>query len=422
MGENIEFDDKKLKKLKELIEKSKDLMKDYLSRDSSELNILNIIGKAADEHNHSKILNTLFTKIHTKNGRNSFLTLFLKKLGIENIDEDEFLVEREYRCDPYGQMDFKFENKNLCIVLEIKIYAEDGQNQLRRYEQYCLENKKDYRIFYLTLDGHKPSEQSIKGFENENNLKCINFKEHILLWLEDCLNLVKDEDIKASFILQYISTLKNLIEEEKYKMAGLIEKTEDAKAIAFLYEKVLKYEMQEILENFLYGIGERIEKNKKVLEYIPFDNSIEDYYIEKNSGDPNISFLLEKFEKDEKIYYFNFAIEVIKDGLIGCLGFYEYYEKNNEIIYGWIKYEEMKNIDSYFFEKWDKKIRQLNRKDLKTFNAKWFYLLDSQRKKIYFNDISPSSRTLDLIDNMDREVEYLSKYIVENIIEKLFNN
>ena len=419
MEENKEFDNKKLK---ELIEKSKDLMKDYLSRDSSELNILNVIGKAADEHNHSKILNILFTKIHTKNGRDSFLTLFLKKLGVENIDEDEFSVEREYRCDPYGQMDFKIENENLCIVLEIKIYAKDGPKQLRRYEEYCLENKKDYRIFYLTLDGHKPSKQSIEGFENENKLKCISFKERILPWLEDCLNLVKDVEIKASFILQYISTLKNLIEEDKYKMAGLIEKTEDARAIAFLYEKVLKDEMQEILENFLYGIGERIEKNKKVLEYIHFDNSIEDYYIEKTSGVPSIYFLLEKFEKDEKIYYFNFGIEVIKDGLIGCLGFYEYYEKNNENIYGWIKYEEMKNIDSHFFEKWDKKIRQLNRKDLKTFNAKWFYLLDSQRKKIYFNDISPSSRTLDLIDNVDREVEYLSKYIVENIIEKLFNN
>lgn len=419
MEENKEFDNKKLK---ELIDKSKDLMKDYLSRDSSELNILNIIGKVADEHNHSKILNTLFTKIHPKNGRDSFITLFLKKIGIENIDEDEFSVEREYRCDPYGQMDFKFESKNLCIVLEIKIYAEDGQNQLRRYEQYCLENKKDYKIFYLTLDGHKPSEQSIEGFENENKLECISFKEHILPWLEDCLKLVKDEEIKASFILQYISTLKNLIEEDKYKMAGLIEKTEDARAIVFLYEKVLKDEMQEILKNFLYGIGERIEKNKNVLEYIHFDNSIEDYYIEKTSGVPSIYFLLEKFEKDEKIYYFNFGIEVIKDGLIGCLGFYEYYEKNNENNYDWIKYEEMKNIDSYFFEKWDKKVRQLNRKDLKTFNAKWFYLLDSQRKKIYFNDISPSSRTLDLIDNVDREVEYLSKYITENIIEKLFNN
>ena len=203
-------------------------------------------------------------------------------------------------------------------------------------------------------------------------------------------------------------------------MAGLIEKTEDARAIAFLYEKVLKDKMQEILENFLYGIGERIVKDKKVLEYIHFDNSIEDYYIEKCSGVPSISFLLEKFEKDEKIYYFNFEIEVNKDGLIGCLGFYEYYEKNDENNYDWIKYEEMKNIDSHFFEKWDKKIRELNRKDLKTYNAKWFYLLDSQRKKIFFNDISPSSSTLDLIHNVDREVDYLSKYIIENIIEKLF--
>nr|WP_314656543.1 PD-(D/E)XK nuclease family protein [uncultured Fusobacterium sp.] len=417
MGENIEFDNKKLK---ELIDKSKDLMKDYLSRDSSEINILNAINQDTIEHNHSKILNVLFSKIHTKNGRDSFLTLFLKKIGIENIDEDEFSVEREYRCDPYGQMDFKIENENLCIVLEMKIYAEDGFNQLRRYEKYCLKNKKDYRIFYLTLNGHKPSAQSIEGFENKNNLKCISFKEDILPCLEECLELVRDEKIKNSFILQYISTIKNLIEKEKYRMAGLIEKTEDARAIAFLYEKVLKDKMQEILENFLYGIGERIVKDKKVLEYIHFDNSIEDYYIEKCSGVPSISFLLEKFEKDEKIYYFNFEIEVNKDGLIGCLGFYEYYEKNDENNYDWIKYEEMKNIDSHFFEKWDKKIRELNRKDLKTYNAKWFYLLDSQRKKIFFNDISPSSSTLDLIHNVDREVDYLSKYIIENIIEKLF--
>ena len=414
MGENIEFDDKKLK---ELIEKSKDLMKDYLNRDSSELNILNVIGKATDEHNHSKILNILFTKIHPKNGRDSFLTLFLKKLGIENIDEDEFSVEREYRCDPYGQMDFKFESKNLCIVLEIKIYAEDGQNQLRRYEQYCLENKKDYRIFYLTLDGHKPSEQSIKGFENENNLKCINFKEHILPWLEDCLYLVKDEEIKASFILQYISTLKNLIEEDKYKMAGLIEKTEDAKTIAFLYEKALIPKMQSVLENFLEGLGERIKENKNVLEYIYFDNNIEDYYVEKYTKVPSIYFLLDKFEKDEKIYYFSFGIEVIKDGVIACLGFLNNYKKKNSNNYDWITFEKMKEINEEFFSKWNKKIEELKMEDFEERIAKCFYL-----SNIQFNDISPSSSVFDLIDNVDREVDYLSKYITENIIEKLFNN
>ena len=40
MEENKEFDNEKLKKI---INKSKDLMKDYLSRDSSEINILNIL-------------------------------------------------------------------------------------------------------------------------------------------------------------------------------------------------------------------------------------------------------------------------------------------------------------------------------------------------------------------------------------------
>lgn len=414
MEENEEFDNEKLKKI---INKSKDLMKDYLSRDSSEINILNIIKLDAAEHNHSRILNFLFNDFQIKNFKNNFLDLFLKKLNIKNIDEDKFSIMREYRCDPYGQMDFKFESKNLCIVLEIKIYAEDGQNQLRRYEQYCLENKKDYKIFYLTLDGHKPSEQSIEGFENENKLECISFKEHILPWLEDCLKLVKDEEIKASFILQYTSTLKNLIEEDKYKMAGLIEKTEDAKTIALLYEKALIPKMQSVLENFLEGLGERIKENKNVLEYIYFDNNIEDYYVEKYTKVPSIHFLLDKFEKDEKIYYFGFGIEVIKDGVIACLGFLNNYKKRNSNNYDWITFEKMKEINEEFFSKWNKKIEELKIEDLEERIAKCFYL-----SNIQFSDISPSSSVFDLIDNIDREVDYLSKYITENIIEKLFNN
>ncbi|KMV75885.1 hypothetical protein PSAG_04742 [Fusobacterium animalis D11] len=130
-----------------LLEKGKKLLKDYSSKDSSEINILNIIDGDTLEWSHSKILNILFSKIHIKNERDNFLTLFLKRLEIENIDEDEFLVEREYRCNPYGQMDFKIENKNLCVVLEMKIYAEDGSKQLRRYEKYCLENKKIIKYF-----------------------------------------------------------------------------------------------------------------------------------------------------------------------------------------------------------------------------------------------------------------------------------
>ena len=64
-----------------------------------------------------------------------------------------------------------------------------------------------------------------------------------------------------------------------------------------------------------------------------------------------------------------------------------------------------------------KKIEELKMEDFEERIAKCFYL-----SNIQFNDISPSSSVFDLIDNVDREVEYLSKYITENIIEKLFNN
>lgn len=202
-------------------------------------------------------------------------------------------------------MDFKIENKNLCVVLEMKIYAEDGSKQLRRYEKYCLENKKNYKIFYLTLDGHKPSNQSIEGFENKNNLKCISFKEHILPWLKECLNLVKDEKNKSSFILQYIAVIENLIEEEKYRMADLIKGSKDAKAIIFLYEKILKDKMQEILKKFLEKLGREIKKNIRGVRYKELKN---EYY-----NRPTVNYFLDEIEIKEKIYRFNFGIEPDKE-------------------------------------------------------------------------------------------------------------
>ena len=414
MGENKEFDNKKFK---ELIDKSKDLMKDYLRRDSSELNLLNVIDEDTYEWNHSKILNTLFTKIHIKNEKDNFLTLFLKKIGIENIGEDEVSVEREYRCIPYGQMDFKFENKNLCIVLEMKIYAIDGLKQLRKYEEFCLKNRKDYKIFYLTLDGHKPNEESVKGFKNKNNLKYISFKEHILPWLEECLNLVKNEKNKSSFILQYIAVIENLIEEEKYKMAGLIEKTEDAKAIVFLYEKILKNKMQEILENFLANLGKKIKKSLRGIDYKELKNEL--------YNKSTLNYFLDDVEKK---YYFNFGISTNKDGkIIGSFEFLEYNE--TEDFYYWIAFEEMKKINKDFFYKWNEKIENLENllenfkmKNVKNDKSgyKYFYLRNRNAEEIDFKDFSKTSIALNLIDNMDKEVDYFSKIFIE-IIRKLKN-
>ena len=57
-----------------LLEKGKKLLKDYSSKDSSEINILNIIDGDTLEWSHSKILNILFSKIHIKNERDNFIS------------------------------------------------------------------------------------------------------------------------------------------------------------------------------------------------------------------------------------------------------------------------------------------------------------------------------------------------------------
>jgi hypothetical protein len=60
-----------------------------------------------------------------------------------------------------------------------------------RYYNYVTKNehldyeKNQFRLLYLTLDEHVPSPESTGGDENvENSIKCINYKDNILTWLE----------------------------------------------------------------------------------------------------------------------------------------------------------------------------------------------------------------------------------------------
>ncbi|WP_335983294.1 hypothetical protein [Fusobacterium polymorphum] len=68
-----------------LLQQAYEKSKDYLYEDSSRFNLLSIIEKDRDEtHIHSKIIYNLLSQNWGKKDKETFLTLFLKEIGIED--------------------------------------------------------------------------------------------------------------------------------------------------------------------------------------------------------------------------------------------------------------------------------------------------------------------------------------------------
>ena len=161
-----------------LLQQAYEKSKDYLYEDSSRFNLLSIIEKDRDEaHIHSKIIYNLLSQNWGKKDKETFLTLFLKEIGIEdeNIYDKNWEVTREKAFDLdtiKGRLDFEIKSKDCIYIIEMKIDAGDQPEQLIRYQEFAKEQHKKYKIFYLTLDGHNASKKSIGEEENlEENEK-----------------------------------------------------------------------------------------------------------------------------------------------------------------------------------------------------------------------------------------------------------
>lgn len=129
-------------------------------------------------------------------------------------------------------------------MVENKIYHEDtnheDKGQLENYYGKLLEEDKipedGIEVYYLTLDGHEPSENSVKLSGKypklQDKVKCISYSVEILEWLR---NIVKECYNKPSLresIIQYIKIVENMTNndisiDERKEITSLIGMNED---------------------------------------------------------------------------------------------------------------------------------------------------------------------------------------------------
>jgi hypothetical protein len=189
---------------------------DALARAIGEhFNIFQILGIGHLEvKTHSPILGELLNPKGQHGQAAAFLRLFLSKFkNITDFDAESetATVELEYHLglvtkNSGGRIDIVVKDgKGSTIEIENKIYARDQENQMERYSNY---NPKAH-LFYLTLDGRKPSNHSaatLKGIHYE----CISYAKDILAWLNECRKEAACLPIVRETISQYIHLIKEL--------------------------------------------------------------------------------------------------------------------------------------------------------------------------------------------------------------------
>ena len=198
--------------LQELTEKVRDWNKKTCTHQFNLLDELH-----ANENAHTRILVRLLQVP-------ILLKSFLEYLKEKFPQKATFTIPEKLSSNAVSEfsdyIDAKIETKNFCIIIENKInYATDQHRQIERYVTAVQQNNRNIFVLYLTLNGDKrPTQESIGEINGETILE-INYRDHILYWLENKITFSVSDTLQQPFlqsgILQYIDHLKGRLGKRK---------------------------------------------------------------------------------------------------------------------------------------------------------------------------------------------------------------
>jgi hypothetical protein len=176
-------------------------------------NIFAILKMDRDEvRTHSGLLYELLNPKGSHKQGPRFLKYFLSEvLNVNDLPLDELTLQKERFADEEGRIDITIESSKRLYVIENKIDARGGKEQLKRYYDFARRQGKEPGVFYLTLQGETPSED---GNEVEN-YTLISYKNEILNWLELCIREVALIPGIRETLVQYRDLLKRLTNQNE---------------------------------------------------------------------------------------------------------------------------------------------------------------------------------------------------------------
>lgn len=383
--------------IKSLLETVCQRRKVDMARETPAYNILLAIDEERDEvHIHSKIIYFLLDRTYNEDGTDNFLHLFLREIKIpENYIKCPWRVYREQTFEE-GRIDFIIESEKFYIAIEMKIDAKDGERQLERYDMFCKEKGKAYRIYYLTPNGCAPDNQSI-GSMDRRRLYLISFQNEILRWLQMCMDTVNKGDYRYSFLKQYNAAVRHMtgLENEVMNVKDLLVSTDMAKAALLIIDGFAK-KMEEVREDLFRNVGDILKKKSR---------------LEMDVDSDYISIVVDRINYKKRTYCLLFEV-VIDYSLYARFGFIEQSE------YTFIPLTDAEKLFPKFYKTWSEKIRELDLPKLKqSTDTLWYYIENTRGEKLNFKENSDS--VLELIDEMDIQSGYIGTTIFKKVLKPL---
>ncbi len=192
-------------------------------------NLFSILRNERDEEKlHSRFISVLLDPKAPHKMGNTFLRLFLRVVKSDmQVDDTEISVNPNFlNPSEYKDIDIFIRKGNeSAVIIENKIDAKDcnheGEGQLEKYYREAIEegfSKDKINIYYLTLDQHEPSEESVstskKYPELAEKVQCISYGSEIIEWLKECAKESYAKPILRETINQYINLLQKMTNNE----------------------------------------------------------------------------------------------------------------------------------------------------------------------------------------------------------------
>ncbi len=293
---------------KTMLQKAKANIKEsFPYEDINLFSILNMENKEVEAH--SAFLYYIFKPfVFDKKKYDANLRMLLKALlnksGRQYIEPEYIDISREVATD-FGRLDFlinySINGKDEYFIVELKIWAGEQENQIKRYENYletiCTSENIKNRIFFLTPD---------KREAETGNAINITLKEDIYNLL-DVIKISKSEEGYQRYctvIEQYQSIIEKLTGETFMKNQELFKNVDDIKASQIIL-KAKDDTVTELLHEFMLSLKDSISKNGNFIKLNQYVIEIEDsnlfeksnyksYYRWGTASYPVIPILLDK--------------------------------------------------------------------------------------------------------------------------------
>lgn len=288
-------------------------------------NIFSITNVESDEVTLCRVIYELINPKGSHYQGDCYFKLFLEyvlKIDESEIDFHSLEVIREYVIDHDRRIDLVIKDSSHYIPIEVKIYAEDQDHQCFDY----LKKAKKSDLYYLTLDGRKPSPKSV-GFHSDieetiesnsyKGIQLISFKSEILIWVQNCLKLydtVKIGPIRE-VLLQFeavIRKLTNQMDEDKLmEIVNVLSRSSDSMRAALDIEKGVLDCKKTMMEKVLRALENNIDRTKISIthDYEQNRNLIDSYYDRKGSTFPSINYFCKSLNSKGVELWFRIEID-----------------------------------------------------------------------------------------------------------------